>query len=105
MTKLNCDVIHCSSNRDGCCCRPSIKVAGTTACTCNETCCDSFSKIEQSASNSMDYSQPNPVSDISCSVKNCIHYKNNKCYAETINVSGTNACCKKETECNTFRNR
>ncbi len=102
MTKLNCSVIHCASNAEGNCCRPEITVNGTTACKCDETCCGSFTKIAEGATNSMDYSNPNPISDVNCTAKNCVHYKENKCCAESINVSGTTASNKTDTECDTF---
>ena len=105
MTDLNCGVIHCSSNREGSCCRPEIKVTGHDACECNETCCSSFEKIQSGASNAMDYSNTNPISHVKCEVKTCIHYKDDECQADSITVQGAGACCKKDTECETFRRK
>ncbi|MDD6237143.1 MAG: DUF1540 domain-containing protein [Clostridiales bacterium] len=105
MTELNCGVIHCSSNREGCCCRPEIKVTGHDAYESKETCCGSFEKIQPSASNAMDYSNTNPVSHVKCDVKTCIHYKDDECQATSITVQGAGACCKKDTECETFKRK
>lgn len=102
MTKLNCSVIHCASNNNGHCCRPEITVNGTTACECEETCCGSFTKIPDDAKNYIDYSDQNPISDVHCTAKNCIHYKHNQCCAESIEVSGRSAYEKQDTECDTF---
>lgn len=102
MTKLNCSAIHCANNSEGCCCRPEIKVSGADACECNETCCSSFLKENSAASNYAACKEPNASCDIRCSVKNCVHYKNEKCCADAIMVNGAAACCKTETECSTF---
>ncbi len=102
MTKLNCSVIHCASNNSGVCCRPEITVKGDTAKACKDTCCDSFTNIPQAGTNHFDYSNPNPISDVHCTAKNCIHYKNNQCCADEIEVAGATACATKETECDTF---
>ncbi|MDR2530743.1 MAG: DUF1540 domain-containing protein [Oscillospiraceae bacterium] len=52
--------------------------------------------------------QHQPLSGISCSVSNCIHYTQGKCEANHINVQGTSAgertpvSSKQETRCDTF---
>ena len=57
------------------------------------------------ASNAMDYSNTNPISHVKCEVKTCIHYKDDECQADSITVQGAGACCKKDTECETFRRK
>ena len=102
MTELKCNVIHCASNRDNCCCRPEIQVDGKHAQDCCETCCASFTKIQDGATNTMDYSRPNQTMPIRCAAENCKYNEQGKCDAKAICMGGTEARCQSQTECTTF---
>lgn len=102
MTKLQCHVIHCSSNKDQCCCRPEIKVDGAKACCCDETCCDSYTTIPDSATNDIGYKTPNQSMPVVCDAQKCTYNQSGMCAAECICVDGSNAREKSQTVCSTF---
>lgn len=102
MTRLNCGVIHCANNSEGYCCRPEIKVLGPNAHKCADTCCSSFLKEGSAACNSTACHEPNASCDIHCSANKCIHYKNEKCCADSIMVDGSGATTQNDTECCSF---
>lgn len=103
MTELKCHVIHCSSNKDQCCCRPEIKVDGEKACTCDETCCASFTKIPEGVTNDVGYKAPNCHMPIECDAKKCVYNESGKCAADCICVDGSNAKDMNQTVCSTFK--
>lgn len=102
MTQLNCSVIHCMSNRDGCCCRPEIQVGGANATELQQTCCESFRSTREGATNAMDYSHVNKTMPIRCEATNCIYNKDYRCDAKKIQVSGQSAEKMDQTCCETF---
>ena len=102
MTKLQCHVIHCSSNKDQCCCRPDIQVDGDSACVCDQTCCLSFSP--KSAGQNARCSGCRPQTAIDCEARRCVYNETGVCQAERVRVSGCkdHVCSRQETECSTF---
>ena len=98
MTSLQCTVNSCGNNKEGCCCRPDIKVGGQQAHTSSETCCDSYISKKNSMTSSIGYSQPNASLDIRCDACNCIYNENHQCYASGISVNSVAS----GTECSTF---
>ena len=101
MTRLKCNISDCVSNKDNLCCRPYIDVGGTNACSCGETCCDSYMKKTGNATNSADFSSPNAALEINCKAQNCVHNKSGKCHAGLVNISnGSNG-----TECASFKEK
>ena len=105
MTKLQCHVIHCSSNKDHCCCRPEIQVEGKQACCSDETCCDSYTNILDNATNDVGYKTPNQSMPIACDAQKCVHNQSGMCAAESICVDGSSAHEKSQTVCSTFKCR
>lgn len=104
MTNLKCDVIHCSSNKGNCCCRPEIQVNGKHAQDCCDTCCASFSKIAEggAATNSVDYCCANCQVPIACTAESCKYNRDGSCEANEVKVSGSNATNEAQTMCATF---
>ncbi|MBE6767492.1 MAG: DUF1540 domain-containing protein [Ruminococcaceae bacterium] len=102
MTKLQCDAIHCISNRDGCCCRPNIQVGGSQATEYQQTCCESFRPIEGNATNAMDFSHVNKQMPIRCEATKCVYNKECQCVADAVRVAGSSAHKADQTACETF---
>lgn len=98
MTKIKCNVSSCANNKNCCCCRPDIKVGGTSAQTSSETNCKNYISNMASLQNAVAFSEPNPQTSIACEAANCTHNNNGKCYAGHITMD----CCSNDTECCTF---
>lgn len=105
MTHLTCNATDCASNKNNCCCRPSIKVQGPCAEACCDTQCQSFCPNEPGCSNAADFSSPNPELNIKCSASHCVHYCNGCCDAESVHINGAGAQTLSETECSSFSAR
>lgn len=105
MTQLKCDVIHCMSNRDGCCCRPDIQIGGANATQHQQTCCESFQPTRGGATNAVDYSHTNPSMPVKCDATNCVYNSDCQCDANAIQVSGQSAEKMDQTCCETFECR
>lgn len=71
MTNLQCSVMSCANNAQGCCCLPGIQVSGDHACDCGDTCCSSFQTKSSAMQNAVQYNQPNQTLEISCSAGTC----------------------------------
>lgn len=100
MSDLKCSVNNCTNHKDGCCCRPSIKIDGQNACQCEETCCGSFSpKTDENSTGG--FCVPNKNVHINCSAQECVYNCENKCCSDHVDVdfSGGN------TNCTTFTRR
>ena len=103
MPVLECSVKTCSHNMDNKCCLDSIKIEGRSANTTDGTLCSSFSLRKEGAmSNSMD-KNPSNTSQIMCEAVKCTYNQDCMCHAQSIDVSGRNACVCGETECATFK--
>lgn len=105
MTKLQCSVSSCANHKGDCCCRPDIRVGGSDACSCEETCCDSFRTKEEAANSVVRHDVPDENVDILCTAHNCSYNEDGCCHADHVSVGGYQACNCGETECDTFRCR
>ena len=105
MTGLTCSVNTCINHCGGYCSLHSVKVGGHQAAMKDETYCGSFAQREEGSSNSAASCTPNPHMTVKCSAQNCAHYKNGRCGAEDIIVSGGSAAAMQETLCDTFTAR
>jgi len=104
-SNLSCDVIHCSSNAEHCCCRSEIHIGGTAARCSKDTRCDSFTGIPQGATNDVGYRHPNQQISITCDAVNCVYNEDRRCEAPSVSVTNCKACTCGETECATFKQR
>ena len=104
MAELKCTVTNCGYNKDKYCCKGDITVGGRSACTTDDTCCESFrEKKADSYNNAMD--NPCRTISIDCEVAKCAYNSNYKCTAEHVDISGTTADTSKETSCVTFKEK
>lgn len=104
MTELRCTVDSCLYNKRECCCRGDIKVDGDGASRTEDTCCSSFEERKGESYTSAT-EHPSKTIDVACDVTNCVYNEDCKCSANSIGISGGNACKCTETECASFRNR
>ena len=75
MTNLQCSVMSCANNAQGCCCLPGIQVSGDHACDCGDTCC----------------------------AGTCQYNDHGGCTAHQVQVDGHDACQCYQTKCSTFQ--
>ena len=103
MAELKCAVDTCMYNNSERCSKGDIMVGGMRACSCDETCCESFrQRKEGQASNSMN---PGRTISIDCQAVKCVYNKDYKCSAEHVDIKGCGACDCGETNCATFKER
>lgn len=100
MTKLSCYVVSCSTNKDGCCCRPKIIVNGDHAQTCTDTCCSSYTYESEAVVNAISFLEPNRSVEIDCDACDCLHNKSHRCTARSIEINCHNCG---GTECAAFK--
>lgn len=108
MTQLKCDVVHCQSNRDNCCCRQQIRIGGAEATQQQQTCCESFQSTKSCTSNrcgAKTTSETNPTMPVRCEATHCVHNCHCECNAPSIQVSGHTAEKMDQTQCTTFQCR
>lgn len=99
MPALQCNVIPCSYNRTGRCCRPSIRVNGETAHISSDTSCHSFAERTQNQmTSSISYRTPNESLSVDCDAHRCIYNQEKKCSAEAISITHGYS----GTECSSF---
>ena len=103
MTNLQCSVMSCANNAQGCCCLPGIQVSGDHACDCGDTCCSSFQTKSSAMQNAVQYNQPNQTLEISCSAGTCQYNDHGGCTAHQVQVDGHDACQCYQTQCSTFQ--
>lgn len=104
MVRLDCNVKTCIHNAENCCCRGNILVDGQDANTKESTACASFyEKSDDSYRNQ--YETPDVSLAVDCEATNCRYNENMICCAEHINISGSSASDKRQTECATFESR
>ena len=104
MTELKCLVKNCTYNDSQCCCKGDIMVGGMKACSCDDTCCESFrEQKEGSARNALDH--PSRMISIDCEAVKCMYNTNYKCRAEHVYIKGIGADGSRETLCATFTER
>lgn len=104
MAALKCIVSTCSYNQDKCCCKGDIMVGGKHAHDEEETSCDSFrAKSAESFVSSMQH--PYQTISIDCEAVKCVYNTNYKCYAQKVDISGSNADSCSKTACATFKEK
>lgn len=96
MTKLTCGVYSCAHHKGNCCCNSNIKVSGKEACSCDETCCDSYAP--KGNENAVVTQNPNPTLEIECSAEECIYNKEHKCHANNVSINNIGSAAN----CSTF---
>ena len=104
-TGLTCTVNTCINHCDGYCSLHSINVGGHQAMMKDETFCRSFAQRPEGTQNSTNFCAANPHMSIKCSVEGCAYYKNGRCKAENVIVSGGSADAMQDTLCDTFTMR
>ena len=103
MSYLRCNARNCSNNQNDLCIREGIQVDGATADTKNDTCCSSFTQRGENYSNVVSRnSQAQPETDIQCDAVNCSYNKECRCFAPSVDISGSGASTSRETQCSTF---
>lgn len=106
MAELKCGAVSCVYNEDKLCSKGDIMVGGKHACSCNDTCCESFvCKKCATDSYTSAISHPSNVISIDCEAVKCIYNSNYKCVAEHVDISGQKANECHETACATFKER
>ena len=106
MAELKCAVDTCMYNNSERCSKGDIMVGGMRACSCDETCCESFAqKREGHDSFTSALSHPSKTISIDCEAVKCVYNSNYKCVAERVDIKGSGACDCRETVCATFKER
>lgn len=101
MPELKCGVTTCAHNQGQYCDLDVVQVNGPSAQNAKDTNCDNFVQ-RTSGSYSNSTNTASPTSDIHCMADSCKYNCTCKCNAGEINVTGSNAGKKEETECSTF---
>lgn len=104
MAELKCGVENCGYNQEHYCCKGDIMVGGKHACTCGDTCCESFAESKGDSYKSSLEHACRTIS-IDCEAVNCTYNSNYKCHAEHVDIKGCGASNCRETECATFREK
>lgn len=105
MPKLNCNAENCAFNQSYLCKRQSIDVDGITSVRKLDTACSSFAK---SGTLSLDTEfatfdkTPSIHTEIYCDCINCVYEKNQKCYADKVEISKDYNNNTSSTHCQTF---
>ena len=103
MTRLQCNVTACASNKSRYCCRPNIHVGGATASTARDTSCQSYTPLRSGTTNStVDYDRKNPSMPVSCDAHNCMYNRHDLCDADSIRIQGGQAEDSIHTVCASF---
>ncbi len=104
MTELKCLAKTCAYNESERCCKGDIMVGGMKACSCGDTCCESFREgREGSARNALEH--PSRMISIDCEAVKCVYNTNYKCHADHVDIKGSNADGSRDTLCATFQER
>lgn len=103
MADLKCTVDNCVYNEEHLCSKGDIMVGGRNACSCQETCCESFME-QREGRDSFRNSTAHPARCISidCEAAKCVYNSNYKCAADHVDIEGCGACDCKQTACATF---
>ena len=104
MTRLDCTVGSCLYNKEQCCCKDNIEVAGDHAKHSRETCCESFRERTIGAAQS-GVEIPTKNTEVVCKACDCTFNEDCRCTAKHLGIAGGAACDCKDTECATFRCR
>lgn len=104
MTELKCLAKNCAYNDSELCCKGDIMVGGMRACSCDDTCCESFrEQREGSVRNALEH--PDRMISIDCEAVKCVYNTNYKCHADHVDIRGCSAGSSKDTLCATFKER
>ena len=104
MAELKCAVDTCMYNNSERCSKGDIMVGGMRACSCDETCCESFR--EENGDRVTNAAQhPTQTISIDCEAVKCIYNTNYKCLADHVDIKGCGAADCRETSCATFKER
>ncbi len=104
MADLRCSVENCGYNCEQYCSKGDINVGCSSACCCDDTCCESFRDGKRdSYSNSTCH--PSQSISIDCEAVKCVYNEDYKCRAEHVDIKGCGACDCMETACATFKER
>ncbi len=97
MNKLTCTAFSCQNNVGRNCSLAKVLVEGLTAQNAQETKCTSY--IAKSVTNLNSYTKPNPVLEVKCNAKDCMHNINNLCDASVVNINSM----QNKAQCDTFK--
>ena len=104
MPKIKCFVKKCTYNNDQKCTRKNIDVESTDSVVKDETYCESFVPLSEMTMNyefaSFDGKKTDNV-DVYCNAINCVYEKNQRCYADHIQIRNSNIKFKYDTEFST----
>jgi hypothetical protein len=106
MPKLKCKVENCAYNYDWLCKKNFIDVDGPSSKCKSQTACMSY-RNQNEASNDVEFAtfegKPKVNTEIYCDAVNCVYEKNQKCYADRVEIQVDNneENCR-STHCQTF---
>ena len=105
MTNLYCNAENCVHNEAQRCRLQKIHVCGDDCACAEETCCDSFSDVQDRGVTSVvteSQREAETETDIVCSAFSCVHNENGDCHARKVDIAGHGAMDSKETCCRSF---
>ena len=106
MAELKCGVENCTYNENCYCSKGDIMVGGKHACSCDDTCCESFAqRREGQDSYTSSLSHPSKTISIDCEAEKGVYNSNYKCVADHVDIKGSGACDCRQTACATFKER
>lgn len=106
MADLKCSVENCTYNAEHLCSKGDILVGGRHACSCDETCCESFAQRREGSDSFQNTTrQPGKMTSIDCEAAKCVYNSDYKCTAGHVDISGCGACDCQGTACATFTDK
>ncbi len=106
MPKLKCKAENCSYNYDWLCKKSFIDVDGINSKTKSQTACMSYRNAEDNSKDvefAVFEGVPSINTEIYCDAVNCVYEKNQKCYADRVEIISDNKDKnKRSTHCQTF---
>lgn len=103
MPELKCGVVTCAHNSKNYCDLDCIEVMGSAATMAGETSCGSFVERKGEQCKNAMKNDASSMSHVNCQAVECQYNNGCKCHAGKISVMGTDAGCKEETKCATFK--
>ena len=106
MPKLKCKAENCAYNYDWLCRKNFIDVDGVDSKCKEQTCCCSYLNMNDAEKN-VEFATfdgiPSIKTEIYCDAVNCVYEKNQKCYADRVEILFDNlGQNKRSTHCQTF---
>ncbi len=105
MAQLGCTAKNCIYNQSEYCCKGDIMVGGSEAHNTEGTCCESFRTGDREHVSNRAAGHPEKTISIDCEAVKCVYNTNYRCYADHVDIKGSNAATCKETACATFREK